>query len=173
LATLAGFVGTPAGQKTLEIAGDLVAPPGAAPRLTLTHSLNLDGKGLRLVAKATMGEKALDNASQGDLRELRVAELFGGFKAQQADRALDAVIRSGDVTARIDVIGTGWVGQVGGSAKGSALETFGHYLTNLKIAAQGNGLQARFYYEKGTAQSVIDKAKAVLGEGNVFEFTMK
>lgn len=136
-----------------------VVTPSCNAAVVTAIAASAPGSGLPIVPGVGNAGNAI-----GATREAAVAALTGG---QVSRMKVTTAFGSTD----IDVLSaTGAYIGVGGPGKGLDLAKFGRQLQRLRTAADQAGVEALFYFEKGTPQSVIDFTKKRLGEGNVFTF---
>ncbi|PYU20432.1 MAG: hypothetical protein DMG32_22335 [Acidobacteria bacterium] len=135
--------------------GYLLTPQGQQNTTNITQAI-----GDYVTGSVSPGPAAL-----GEAREAAVAASVGG-------RISGMTVTVANVgRTDVDVIGkAGELIAVGGPAKGLDLAKLGNKLSILKTAAMNVGTTAKAYFEAGTAQTVIDLAKKILGEKNVVVF---
>jgi RHS repeat-associated protein len=124
--------------------------------LELTKSTSILEEGAKLLTRATAS--AEDLANVGFQREVQAAEQLSGFVPKMAN-GQDLVVRGANVAARVDVMGDGFIGQVGGFSKSFNLSAFGSQINNLVKAANANNLRAIYVYTKDTPEAVLKIAK--------------
>ena len=115
------------------------------------------------------------NIDLGTVRELKVANLVGGFKVVEPGRPnedlkVNNLNNLGD-RLKIDVVGPNKeLILVGGQSKANKLPKLESDLKTLKRIADSRNVTAQQYFADNTPQSAINKAVEILGIDNVFVF---
>ncbi|MBP9890897.1 MAG: hypothetical protein KBG84_03245 [Planctomycetes bacterium] len=166
----------------LQLVGSLVTLPYAATqfqkavatlRLRTDTAIRNGGKSVT-GAKTPAGNTAKagkDANLVGATREQRVADLVGGKLAKDAN-GQDILLKLDQVgSVGLDVIGpNGEYILVGGNAKCLDMMKFGQKLGILKKIAERDGKIAKYYFEKGTSEELLEFVRNALGKDNVHVF---
>ena len=109
----------------------------------------------------------------GALREEVVAGITGGKLAGDVAGQGMKVTVKGLGSTDVDVIGKAgeYIG-VGGPGKANNLADLGRKLQILKAAADDSGTTAKYYFQKGTPENVLNLARKKLGSDNVSTFEL-
>ncbi|HEY6795883.1 MAG TPA: RHS repeat-associated core domain-containing protein [Kineosporiaceae bacterium] len=115
---------------------------------------------------------ALNTNNLGLVREVHVAKLTGGSALTLATGRGVKVVQPARGSTDIDVVaGNGDFIAVGGPKK--TPQVVGSKLRILKYAADEAGVGAQAWFELGTSEQTLDKAREILGAGNVHVFSSR
>ena len=111
----------------------------------------------------------------GTLRELKVAEIIGGFKVVTPGRPKkDLTVRAANnpnIALEIDNVGpNNELILTGGPNKANDINTLRTRMSTLKKVADSRGVKAQAYFVDSTPQAAINTAIKELGTNNVFTF---